>query len=478
LLPITGYKKKLYALNPANPPQFVQSQRTRRQQRRERADPKSLEQQVRQLLADKVSGNQIGIWLLVPEHLRLGTWDLLLRWTDQPTPQLEPRLALHVVNEAALCLCSYRHGRSLAQKGFEAANGLPFVPSDQAIHEMLDRHTVQQSQELQIALGKLRRAGKHFRGRLLAMDPHRMGSYSKRRMRLHRFSRLEKPGKMGQAFFLLDGDTGQPVCFTLLSSAQSVSEASPELLRLAAEILPRPAEGKPLVLTDKEHYTQELFADVQTGGIFDLLSAVCAYPNCVRRWRSIPQSSFTEHWPGYATAVQPYQFKEDPDRHYHELVQRNGLREQDWEYQGFLATSLRPEVPSLTKDFPARWHVEEFFKFDQDLGWNRAGTLNLNVRYGQLTLALVAQAALHQLRQRLGPTVSSWDSQHLARNLLGGLEGDLRVQGDTIKVTVYNAPNATLLQSHYEDLPHKLERQGVNPRIPWLYNFKLDFRFT
>ena len=151
-MPITGYKKKLYALNPSNPPQFVQSQRTRRQQRRERADPKSLEQQVRQLLADKVSGNQIGIWLLVPEHLRLGTWDLLLRWTDQPTPQLEPRLALHVVNEAALCLCSYRHGRSLAQKGFEAANGLPFVPSDQAIHQMLDRHTVQQAQQLQIVL--------------------------------------------------------------------------------------------------------------------------------------------------------------------------------------------------------------------------------------------------------------------------------------------------------------------------------------
>jgi hypothetical protein len=132
----------------------------------------------------------------------------------------------------------------------------------------------------------------------------------------------------------------------------------------------------------------------------------------------------------------------------------------------------------LTKDFPARWHVEEFFKFDQDLGWNRVGTLSLNLRYGQLTLALVAQAALHQLRQRLGPPVSSWDSQHLARHLLGGLEGDLRVQGDTIKVTVYNAPNATLLQAHYEDLPHKLERQRVNPRIPWLNNFKLDFRFT
>jgi hypothetical protein len=40
-------------------------------------DPESIERGVRQLLADKVSGNLAGIWLLAAEHLRLGTWDLL-----------------------------------------------------------------------------------------------------------------------------------------------------------------------------------------------------------------------------------------------------------------------------------------------------------------------------------------------------------------------------------------------------------------
>ena len=34
-----------------------------------------------------------------------------------------------------------------------------------------------------------------------------------------------------------------------------------------------------------------------------------------------------------------------------------------------------------------------------------------------------------------------------------------------------------LLRSHYEDLPSKLEADKVDPHIPWLYNFKLDFRF-
>jgi len=72
--PITAFKKQLYTINPANPPQFVQIQRTRKKQRSVAADPKSLERQVRQALADKTSDNQIGICLLLPEHLRLGTW--------------------------------------------------------------------------------------------------------------------------------------------------------------------------------------------------------------------------------------------------------------------------------------------------------------------------------------------------------------------------------------------------------------------
>jgi hypothetical protein len=434
---------------------------------------------VRQLLADKVSGNQVGIWLLLPEHLRLGTWDLLLHWTGQPPQRVEPRLGLHLVNESAFCLCSYRYRRTLSQKGFELANGLPFVPTDQAMHALLDSHTVSEAQELQIALGKLRRAGKHFGGQLLAMDPHRMTSYTRRQMRRHRFSAAEKPAKMGQTFFLLDCQTGQPICFTLASSAPSVVQAAPELLRLAAQILSPPADSafKPLVLADKEHYTQDLFTAVRRQGFFDLLCALPAYPECLTRWGKIPEAHFAPRWPGYATATEPYCFKDDPDSLYHELVQRSGIKPEDLQYQGFLSTVLRPEVQALTQEYPQRWEVEEFFKFYQAMGWHRTGTLNLNIRYGQLTMSLIAQAAVYQLRQRLGKPVGDWDATHLARHLFEGLEGDIRVSQDTILVTLYNAPNVELLRAHYENLPDKLRQQNVDPHIPWLYNFKLDFRF-
>ena len=87
------------------------------------------------------------------------------------------------------------------------------------------------------------------------------------------------------------------------------------------------------------------------------------------------------------------------------------------------------------------------------------------------------QAVVHQLRQNLGPPYDTWDAPHLAKDVFCGLEGDVRVQDDTNIVTYYNAPNTDQLRQHYEHLPAKLTAQKINPQIPWLYNFKLDFRF-
>ena len=453
----------------------ILTQRTAKTQRSEPADPQSLEREVRQLLADKISGNQVGLWLLVPEHLRLGTWDLLCGWSQAGPQELAPRLALQIIHEAALCHCNLRCGRTLSQKGFEVANGLPFVASDQAVHELLAAQTVAQAQRLQVALGKLRRASGHFAGRLLVLDPHRLRSHTKRQMRRHRAKGQTQPSKKTQTFFCLDAETQQPIAFTSASAARTVAQATPELLGLVQEILGLPPDGPepPLVLADEEHYTGEIFDDLSLRP-FDLLVPMKPNRQQQQRWRALAPEAFTRQWAGYALAQEPYRFG---NQDCFAVVQRSGERAAEYQFQGFLSTRDAAPLEQLTTDFPQRWHVEEFFRFHQALGWQRSGTLNLNIRYGQMSLALVAQAVLHQFRQRLGAPYQSWDAVHLARSLLSGLEGDVRVSEDTILVTYYNAPNAALLQQHYENLPEKLQAQQVDPRVPWLYNFKLDFRF-
>lgn len=431
---------------------------------------------MRQLLANKISGNLVGLWLLIPEHLRLGTWDLLCGWSGQSGERVEPRLALQMVHEAALCSTGLRRQRSLSQRGFELANGLPFVANDVAIHGLLEERTVAQSQRLQVALGRIRRASHHYAGRLLAIDPHRMRSYSKRQMRRYRDDQKSKPSKVTQTFFALDPDTHQPVCFTTGTSARTATAAAIELLELAAEIL-TPSPGQTLVMADLEHLAAELFRHVQRQTPFDLL-----VPMKNTRWLqnqlgAIPAEQFTRRWAGFATLKRPYHMAQRDAGDLFQFVQRMGEKSDGYHRNAFLSTTDRDEVDTLTLDYPKRWHVEEFFNTHQALGWNRAGTLNLNIRYGQMTMALLAQAALHQLRCRLGEPFCSWDAAHLAKSLLAGLEGDVRIRDDTVVVTYYNAPDAERLRTHYEQLPDRLEREHVSPQIPWLYGFKLDFRF-
>ncbi len=431
---------------------------------------------MRQLLADKVNGNLVGLWLLVPEHLRLGTWDLLCGWTAQPGERVEPRLALQLVHEAALCTPGARQRRTLSQNGFELANGLPFLACDQAIHELLGAHTLAQAKRLQVTLGQIRRASGHYDAKLLAIDPHRVRSYSKRQMRRHRDNEVDQPTKAAQTFFALDADTGQPVCFLTASSARSVTQATPELLEMAASIL-NPHPGQTLVVADAEHFSTALLDQIHSHTPFDLLVPMPNQPALKKQLHSIPPEQFTRRWAGYATARFPYQLSRSQTGPFCQFVQRHGERARDWTFNAFLCTTEHDELDPLTRDYPKRWHVEEFFNTHQALGWKRAGTLNLNIRYAQMTLALIAQAVIHQLRQRLGEPLDTWDATHMAKGLLQALDGDIRVTDDTILVTYYNAPNAERLREHYEDLPSKLRSENVNPHIPWLYDYKLDFRF-
>lgn len=447
-----------------------------KQKRQERpSDPKSIETGVRQALADKVCGNLVGLWLLIAEHLRLGSWKLLCDWSSQSGESVWPRLALQAVHESALCLTGLRQARSLRQRGFELANGLPFVASDVAMHQLFNAHTIDESKSLQIALGRSRACRGHFRGRVLIIDPHRTHSFSRRQMRRHKKGG-EAPAKMAQTFFCLDADTRQPVGLVTGTSARTVTQATPELLELARAVLGA-GEKKALVLADTEHFSASLIDGLAEGGCFDLLVPLPQKAGLMKRMKAIPEQEFKRRWAGYATAKQPYTLTHSKKGPFHLLVQRQGEREEEHKYKGFLSTRDSDEAEGLTQEYPKRWHVEEFFNQEQALGWDRAGTQNQHIRYGRMTMSLLAQAALHQLRQRLGEPESGWDSANLAGKLLAGLEGDVRVENDTILVTYYNAPNAANLQRACGGLPAKLVAEGFDPRIPWLFDFKLDFRF-
>jgi hypothetical protein len=103
-----------------------------------------------------------------------------------------------------LCVNRLRPQNSICYQGFELANGLSFLATDTTIHELLDHHTIDESQQAQVALGKIRNAAGHYKGqKLLAIDPHRIITYSRRMMSKKKRNQKNHHRKFFKPFFVL-----------------------------------------------------------------------------------------------------------------------------------------------------------------------------------------------------------------------------------------------------------------------------------
>lgn len=411
----------------------------------------------------------VGLWFLVAEHLRLGTWDLLKGFTGSGDMDIAPRIAMQIVNEAALCQNRVRKKNYISHQGFELANGLGFLASDEQVHALLDQHTVSEAQALQETLAKIRQNKGHYKGEIIAIDPHRIVSTSKRIMPKKKKQPKEPSRKMLQTFFALDTQTGQPIGCTIGSSGVNTTKATFDLLNLVNSTCP---QSKPLILADKEHFTEKLISGLKKQGKFSLLIPVITTERIKKIEHTLEYKSL---WAGYSVAETTFSFTTSTEE-YRLITQREGELATQYRYKSFIALSNSP-IDELFINYDNRWSIEEFFNFEGAMGFDRASTFNLNIRYGKMSLALLAQTASYQLRQKLPKPYSRWDSTHLAEAVFNNIDGDICVKGDTIIITCYNVPDGLKLKEHYQNLPEKLESEGVNLQIPWLYNFKLDFRF-
>lgn len=420
------------------------------------------------MLSRKVSGTCAGSWLLVPELLRLGAWDLLKGWTGRGDMDFEPRIALQVVNESALCINRVRKKNSLGHQGFQLVNGMGRLVTDEQVHLLLNKHKMEQAQELLVNLGHQRQLSGHYSGDLIAIDPHRMVSTSKRIMPKKKKVPDALSEKMLQTFFSLSTQTGQPIMATMASTGMPTTRATKNLLKATGKII----KTDSLLIADKEHFTRELLTDLQQQGHYDILVPVLH----TKRINAIVENlKYKPLWAGYAVAETSFSF-EGAKESFRLMTQRLGETALRYTYKAFITTSQKPVQELMSQDYDQRWSIEEFFRFENEMGMKRVSTHNLNIRYGKLALAMMAQAATYQLRKKLKKEYRSWDARHLATEVLAWADGDVRVKDDTIFVTFYHAPNH-IDYHEYIDLPKRLEAENINPKIPWLFDFKLDFRF-
>jgi hypothetical protein len=423
---------------------------------------------VRESLSRKVNSTLIGLWFLVAEHLRLGSWDLIKGLTGSQDNDIAPRIAMQLVNEASLCQNRIRKKNYITHQGFELLNGLCFLTTDEQAHSLLNNITIKRTSEFQQALSLVRSTLGHYQGETIAIDPHRLPSTTKRVMPMKK-KQPDKPSqKMLQTFWAVNTATGQPLGFEIGSTGVNTAKATLDLLSLVDT-----THKNALILADKEHFTERLFSNIQQSNQFEYLVPAIYNERIKKIERTL---DYTPLWAGYAVAETWFNFTGHSQK-YRLIIQREGEMINDYRYKAFLTISDKPAKELLSNIYAERWTIEEFFNFEGDMGFDRASTFNLNIRYAKMSLALLAQAASHQFRQKLSVKNNNWNAKHMADAIFAAIDGDIKVVDDTIIVTCYRAPEGLNLQKNYQNLPQKLSKVGVNPKIPWLYDLKLDFKF-
>ena len=428
----------------------------------------AVERFFRESLSKKICGTLVGLWFLAAEHLRMGNWDLIKGYTGCSDSDIEPRIAMQIVNEAALCSNRIRKSNYLTHQGFELLNGLGFLVTDEQVHGLLDKHKISEAQSLQETLAIIRSNNGHYKGDLIAIDPHRIVSTSQRIMPKKKKQPEEPSRKMLQTFFALDTHTGQPIGCGIGSPGVNTSKATMDLLNMIGRV-----NKNALILADKEHFTEYLIRSIDQNSAFEFLVPVTSTERIQKIERS---QNYQNKWAGYAIAESMFNFAGCKEK-YRLISQREGETTRNYVYKSFLTLSGKPATVLISEMYRERWSIEDFFNFDGAMGFDRVSTFNLNIRYGKMSLALLAQAATYQFRQKLPKPYNRWNSTHLADSVFTKIDGDIRTKDDTIIVTCYNAPKELNLHKHYQNLPAKLTSEGINPKVPWLYNYKLDFRF-
>jgi len=70
-----------------------------------------------------------------------------------------------------------------------------------------------------------------------------------------------------------------------------------------------------------------------------------------------------------------------------------------------------------------------------------------------------------------------WSAASLADKAFANMEGDIRVKHDSIIVTLYKDYERLNIEDKYSHMSTILENEGISLKIPWLFDYKLEFRF-
>lgn len=408
---------------------------------------------------------------MVPYHLQLGSWEILSSLLPEKIGGIPPqKLGLQVIHHSLYGIKGTRELDELRDSSYSLLSGLPFICSPVTESRFFNQIPTSHSEEFLLEMGRRQKQLGYLKARIVNTDGHSIRSFSRMHIPKSYLSKEKIYDKNIRTFWTQDQETKNPIFLKAYYSGTTVSMAVPGLMDKTLEILQNPF----LSAMDKEHFVGTLLSQLDKRGIRVILPMRSSAKR-LKEMDGIDVSQFNRRFEGRSLADVFTYLKDYPDPlRFLVLKAREGGESK---YVGFITNDINATPRALLKIYRKRWRIENLFSECDFLGFNLLVSTNLNAITANLVLKLMAFNLISAFRNDLGSKFLSMTPSLIHRHFLRNVQGKVKLHGDYIRVDVFGFEHQDAVRSLLDDLQAKLLKKALDPRIPWLNNHRICFRF-
>jgi len=225
------------------------------------------------------------------------------------------------------------------------------------------------------------------------------------------------------------------------------------------------------MVADKEWYCGQLIQELHAQYGIEVLTPIKSSPKRQAEFEAVPLEQYDQTMWGQVATL------------YTTMIHCNGplrmllKKRRNGQYFALITPACDMTAETAMPTYTKRWRIENFFAENAFLGMNHLPSLNLNAIQTMLSLRLLAFHVVDNFRHDLGPAYQTQTPELIHREFIDGVQGRVQLRGNLIEVSIYGFEHEAAAAAILTNLDTKLEKAGVDPRIPWLGNRRLRFTF-
>jgi hypothetical protein len=429
-----------------------------------------IEHEVSALLKRGLTSTSAGGFFFIPYMLQLRANDLLASLgaaKQQGIPN--ESIALGIIFESIFGFTAgIRAVDSVSRTDFGLLAGLPFLPSVSTQYRFLQDVPVQDGLDFQTKLGKqLISLGQVTPGFPVNVDGHNIKTFSRKAMKLSFLTKEDRYGKAIRTFYTQDQESKKPLIALAAYSGTTVSQVTRQLSAQTRDILGRDF----FMVADKEWYCGQLIQELHQQYGVAVLTPMKSSTKRKEQFDAVPLDKYDRTiWGNIATL---YTTRTNFDGPIRLLLKRR----RNGKYFALITPATEVTAETAMPVYTKRWRIENFFAENAFMGMHRLPSMNLNTIQTMLSLRLFAYHVMDNFRYDLGHDYRNKTPELIHREFVDGIQGRVQLRSDVIEVNVYGFQHQAAVESILTNVDAKLKHADVDPRIPWLGNRRLRFKF-